>query len=352
MLTRRDVLRLIPAAALAGGRPRRGGPGLRADRHPHPHPPRRPGARRPPSRSRTGAGSTSSSARPCGDEPFDLEEKLRATLKVARDSGGTLAWASTFDARGFEAPGFRRAHDRAPPPVLRRRGDRREDLEEHRHGDQGEVRRLPAARRPGPAADLRGDPAGRPDARRPPRRARRGLAAARRQEPRARRTTRRTRSGTCSASPGRPSRRRSSRPATGCSPAIPKLRVVGLPPRERRGRPGPAGPPARRLPQLRRRHRGARPLLRPRRPGPGPRVPDPVSGPRPLRDRLLPPRRRPRGRGAGRCGPRTTATGTSSPAATRWSTTGRPTRGLALPDGVLRKIFRENALRWLPGLGA
>src|SRR4051812_22443118 len=34
-----------------------------------------------------------------GDEPFDLEEKLRDTLKVARDSGGTLTWASTFDAR-------------------------------------------------------------------------------------------------------------------------------------------------------------------------------------------------------------------------------------------------------------
>ena len=31
---------------------------------------------------------------------------------------------------------------------------------------------------------------------------------------------------------------------------------------------------------------------------------------------------------------------------------GRPTRGLALPDGVLRKIFRENALRWIPGLRA
>jgi predicted TIM-barrel fold metal-dependent hydrolase len=41
-----------------------------------------------------------------GDEPFDLEEKLRATLKVARDSGGMLAWASTFDARGFERPDF------------------------------------------------------------------------------------------------------------------------------------------------------------------------------------------------------------------------------------------------------
>jgi hypothetical protein len=41
-----------------------------------------------------------------GDEPFDLEEKLRATLKVQRNSGGILTWASTFDARGFESPDF------------------------------------------------------------------------------------------------------------------------------------------------------------------------------------------------------------------------------------------------------
>ena len=41
-----------------------------------------------------------------GDEAFDLEEKLRATLKVQRDSDGMLAWASTFDACGFESPGF------------------------------------------------------------------------------------------------------------------------------------------------------------------------------------------------------------------------------------------------------
>lgn len=30
----------------------------------------------------------------------------------------------------------------------------------------------------------------------------------------------------------------------------------------------------------------------------------------------------------------------------------RSVRGLALPDAVLRKIFRENALRWIPGLAA
>ena len=31
---------------------------------------------------------------------------------------------------------------------------------------------------------------------------------------------------------------------------------------------------------------------------------------------------------------------------------GRPTVGLGLPEAVLRKLFCENALRWLPGLGA
>jgi predicted TIM-barrel fold metal-dependent hydrolase len=41
-----------------------------------------------------------------GDEPFDLDEKLKATMKVARGSGGALGWASTFDARGFEKVDF------------------------------------------------------------------------------------------------------------------------------------------------------------------------------------------------------------------------------------------------------
>jgi hypothetical protein len=40
------------------------------------------------------------------DEPFDLESRLDSTLKGARAGGGRLAWASTFDARGFEDPGF------------------------------------------------------------------------------------------------------------------------------------------------------------------------------------------------------------------------------------------------------
>jgi predicted TIM-barrel fold metal-dependent hydrolase len=40
------------------------------------------------------------------DEPYDLESKLASTLAGSRASGGRLAWASTFDARGFEAPDF------------------------------------------------------------------------------------------------------------------------------------------------------------------------------------------------------------------------------------------------------
>jgi hypothetical protein len=30
---------------------------------------------------------------------------------------------------------------------------------------------------------------------------------------------------------------------------------------------------------------------------------------------------------------------------------GTPVEGMALPDAVLRKVFRENAIRMLPGIG-
>ena len=40
------------------------------------------------------------------DEPYDLESRLASTLAGVRAGGGRLAWASTFDARGFEAPDF------------------------------------------------------------------------------------------------------------------------------------------------------------------------------------------------------------------------------------------------------
>jgi predicted TIM-barrel fold metal-dependent hydrolase len=105
MLTRRDFLRAIPPAVLLATARADDTPAFgRIDTHIHIH---------------RDAPSLSSSLKAAnwrgldivvcpasGDEPFDLEEKLGATLKVARDSGGTLAWASTFDARGFEEPNF------------------------------------------------------------------------------------------------------------------------------------------------------------------------------------------------------------------------------------------------------
>src|SRR3954466_6707320 len=109
MLTRRDALRLISTSALAATARARvqaqEGPAFgRVDTHVHIH-------RDAPAlvSSLKASGWRGLDIVVCGasgPEPFDLEEKLRATQKVQRDSAGTLAWASTFDARGFEEPGF------------------------------------------------------------------------------------------------------------------------------------------------------------------------------------------------------------------------------------------------------
>ena len=218
MPTRRDMLRLAPAPLAHAGRPGRRGVGLRADRHPHPHPPRRPGTSPPASRTSNWRGLDIVVCPAAGDEPFDLEEKLGSTLKVARDSGGTLAWASTFDARGFEDPGFADRTIAAAPPVLRRRGDRREDLEEHRHGDQGEVGRLPPAGRPAPccrSTRRSGRPTGRSSPTSP---SRTGPGCRSTTRTRSCRTTRRTRSGTCTASRGAGQGRDPGGPRPGARP--------------------------------------------------------------------------------------------------------------------------------------
>jgi predicted TIM-barrel fold metal-dependent hydrolase len=105
MWTRRSFLGLAPASALmAVNRAAEDGDFLRIDTHVHIH------------RDAPALVSAIENSRwrgldivvcpAVGDEPFDLEEKLRATRKVARDSHGALAWASTFDARGFERPDF------------------------------------------------------------------------------------------------------------------------------------------------------------------------------------------------------------------------------------------------------
>ena len=106
MLTRRDLLRALPASALLASARAAGAAAFGCiDTHVHIHreAPALAGAL-------TASGwrgldivvSPASEA----EEASDLEAKLRATAAVARESGGALAWASTFDARSFEAPDF------------------------------------------------------------------------------------------------------------------------------------------------------------------------------------------------------------------------------------------------------
>jgi predicted TIM-barrel fold metal-dependent hydrolase len=105
MPTRRDVLRLVPAAAVLATTRAAEGPAFGCiDTHMHIH--RDAPALLDALRASGWRGLDIVVCGASGDEPFDLEERLRATLKVQRESRGTLAWASTFDARGFESPGF------------------------------------------------------------------------------------------------------------------------------------------------------------------------------------------------------------------------------------------------------
>ena len=105
MLSRRDLLRLIPPIVLAGRAHAAEAPEFgRIDTHIHIH--RDAPALLSAIKEANWRGLDIVVCPVSTDEPFDLEEKLRATQKVHRDSGGALAWASTFDARGFEDPKF------------------------------------------------------------------------------------------------------------------------------------------------------------------------------------------------------------------------------------------------------
>jgi hypothetical protein len=107
MKTRRDVLRMIPIAALAGTASASASAApefTRVDTHVHIH--RDAPALLTAIKETNWHGLDIVVCPASGGETFDLEEKLRATAKVSRDSGGTLAWASTFDARGFEDRDF------------------------------------------------------------------------------------------------------------------------------------------------------------------------------------------------------------------------------------------------------
>ena len=104
MPTRRALLRLVPAPFILQAARAAGADFERIDTHIHIH---RDAPAIAASLKDSGWSGLDIVVCPTeGDEPFDLESKLDATLKVARGSGGRLAWASTFDARGFQAPGF------------------------------------------------------------------------------------------------------------------------------------------------------------------------------------------------------------------------------------------------------
>jgi predicted TIM-barrel fold metal-dependent hydrolase len=45
-------------------------------------------------------------SREIGTEPSALAEMIRGTIEVHRNSGGRIAWATAFDGRGFESPSF------------------------------------------------------------------------------------------------------------------------------------------------------------------------------------------------------------------------------------------------------
>jgi predicted TIM-barrel fold metal-dependent hydrolase len=105
MLTRRGVLRVASAAAISGQALAKDGPDFeRIDTHVHIH------------RNARALISALDADRyrvldivvcpAVADERFDLEAKLNATQKVSKESGRAVAWASTFDARDFEKPDF------------------------------------------------------------------------------------------------------------------------------------------------------------------------------------------------------------------------------------------------------
>jgi predicted TIM-barrel fold metal-dependent hydrolase len=105
MLTRRDILALLSGPALlAAARASEAAEDDRIDTHIHIH--RDAPALVSSLEESKWRGLDIVVCPAVGDESFDLEEKLRATLKVHRESKGRLAWASTFDARGFDGSDF------------------------------------------------------------------------------------------------------------------------------------------------------------------------------------------------------------------------------------------------------
>src|SRR5947209_3918608 len=102
MMTRRDLLRAIPAPMLLStARAPADPPPTRIDAHVHIHRDAPALIEAMKTSGWRGLDIVVSPASVAG-EASDLGARLLATARAARESGGALAWASTFDARVFE----------------------------------------------------------------------------------------------------------------------------------------------------------------------------------------------------------------------------------------------------------
>jgi predicted TIM-barrel fold metal-dependent hydrolase len=103
-MTRREWLFLTPAAAVLHAARPADAPFDRIDTHTHIH--RRAPALLSAMEQAGWRGLSICDSRAVGDEPSGLEEMIRGTADVSRESKRRLVWAATFDARGFESPDF------------------------------------------------------------------------------------------------------------------------------------------------------------------------------------------------------------------------------------------------------
>src|SRR6476661_5493410 len=103
-MTRRELLAMIPAAA-AVRRCRAAEVSFeRIDTHNHIH---RSAPALVAAMEKAGwRGLSICDSREVGDQKSVLPEMIAGTARFHRESGGRWAWATTFDARSFEEPGF------------------------------------------------------------------------------------------------------------------------------------------------------------------------------------------------------------------------------------------------------
>ncbi len=103
-MTRREWLFFTPAAGVLRAARPADVPFDRIDTHTHIH--RKAPALLAAMEQAGWRGLSICDSRAVGGEPSGLEEMTRGTADSSRESKGRLAWATTFDARGFESPDF------------------------------------------------------------------------------------------------------------------------------------------------------------------------------------------------------------------------------------------------------